>query len=387
MGVLCTRQKSELTKTVLQNLESKPSLQVVMNSISSLTLQFKLYLKWNKSHLDVLSILIVAIIKRRTVNWTELATTFPGTAQTSSCYRRIQRFFKGVAFDEETFAQLIARLFSPEGAWMLSMDRTNWMFGAFKINILYLAINYKNMAIPILWTLLPKKGCSNTQERIDLLKRFMKIFPEQPIQRLLADREFKGSRWIKYLISHDWPFCIRIPVNTLVPNKHQNRELPVRRIFSLGIGESMAIQKPRKVWGQMVYLAGSRKGEELMAVICNGNPSAAIADYLQRWQIETMFQALKGRGFNMEETHLRDRDKLSKLLSVLALAFCWSYKTGEYVNEEHPVRIKTHGRKAQTLFRAGLDHLQRIFDHIETWVDEFIKILSLFFRPWLSKAS
>ena len=140
--MLCTRQKSELTKTVLQNLESKPSLQVVMNSISSLTLQFKLYLKWNKSHLDVLSILIVAIIKRRTVNWTELATTFPGTAQTSSCYRRIQRFFKGVAFDEETFAQLIARLFSPEGAWMLSMDRTNWMFGAFKINILYLCTRH-----------------------------------------------------------------------------------------------------------------------------------------------------------------------------------------------------------------------------------------------------
>ena len=51
-----------------------------------------------------------------------------------------------------------------------------------------------------------------------------------------------------------------------------------------------------------------------MVVICDANPSAAIADYLQRWQIETMFQALKGRGFNMEETHLKDRDKLSKLL-------------------------------------------------------------------------
>ena len=36
----------------------------------------------------------------------------------------------------------------------------------------------------------------------------------------------------------------------------------------------------------------------------------------------------------MEETHLKDRDKLSKLLAVLAVAFCWSYKTGEYVNEE-----------------------------------------------------
>ena len=362
-----------------------------MNSISSLTLQFKLYLNWNKSHLDVLSILIVAIIKRRTVNWTQLATTFPGTAQTSSCYRRIQRFFKNVVFDEETVAQLIARLFSPEDVWMLSMDRTNWMFGKFKINILYLAINYKGMAIPILWTLLPKKGCSNTQERIDLLKRFQKIFPKQPVRRLLADREFKGRQWLKYLVSHHWPFCIRTPANTQVPNKYQNRLLPVRRIFPLGTGETMAIQKPRKVWGQVVYLAASRKGEELMVVICNAEPSVAIADYLQRWQIETMFQALKGRGFNMEETHLRNRDKLSKLLAVLALAlalaFCWSYKTGDYINAERPIKIKTHGRKAQTLFRAELDHLQRIFDHPETWFAEFIDMLSLFFKPRLRGAS
>ena len=358
-----------------------------MNPINSLTKQFKPYLHWHKSHLDALSILIVAIIKRRTVNWAELATTFPGVAATPSCYRRIQRFFKDVAFEEETIAQLIAHLFAPEGAWMLSMDRTNWMFGKFKINILYLAINYKGMAIPILWILLPKKGCSNTQERIDLLERFQKIFPEQPVRRLLVDREFRGIRWLKYLRSHHWPFCIRIPVNTLVPNKHQNRELPVRRLFSLGIGETMAMKKPRKVWGQIVYLAASRKGKELMVVICDANPSAAIADYLQRWQIETMFQALKGRGFNMEETHLKDRDKLSKLLAVLALAFCWSYKTGEYVNEEHPITIKTRGRKAQSLFRVGLDHLQRIFDHIETWLDEFIKTLSLFFESRWCRAS
>ena len=358
-----------------------------MNPISSLTEQFKPHLNWYKPHLDVLSILIIAIIKRRTVNWTELATTFPGTAKTSSCYRRIQRFFKDMAFDEIIIAKLIASLFAPDSAWMLSMDRTNWMLGKFKINILYLAINYKSMAIPVLWTLLPKKGCSNTQERIDLMECFRKIFPEQPVRRLLADREFKGKRWLKYLVSHNWPFCIRTPGNTQVPNKHQNRLLPVCRIFSLSIGETMTIQKPRIVWGQRVYLAASRKGKELMVVICNENPSAAIADYLQRWQIETMFQALKGRGFNMEETNLQDRDKLSKLLSVLALAFCWSYKTGEYINEEHPIKVKTHGRKAQTLFRLGLDHLQRILDHLETWFEELLQMLTLLFEPRWDKAS
>ena len=81
-----------------------------------------------------------------------------------------------------------------------------------------------------------------------------------------------------------------------------------------------------------------------MVVICNAKPSVAIADYLQRWQIGTMFQALKGRGFNMDEMHLRNRDKVSKLLAVLA--FCWSYKTEECINE----RSKLMGEKRKPCF-------------------------------------
>ncbi len=94
------------------------------------------------------------------------------------------------------------------------------------------------------------------------------------------------------------------------------------RIFSLTTGETMAIRQPRKVWGQMVYLAASKKGNDPMVIICNTESWRAIEDYLQRLQIETMFQAMKGRGFNLEETHLKDRDKISKLLCALALAFC-----------------------------------------------------------------
>jgi len=358
-----------------------------MNPVDSLTQQLRTYLDWNKSHLDVLSILVMGIIKKRTVNLTQLATTFPGTSKTLSCYRRVQRFFADMTFEETLVAQLIASLFSPDGAWMLSMDRTNWMLGQFKINILYLAINHKGMAIPLLWILLPKKGCSNTTERIQLLEKFRKAFPDQPVKRLLADREFKGKKWLKYLKDHNWPFCIRVPVNTQVPNKYQNRLLPVRRIFSLSAGETMAIQNPRMVWGQMVYLAAAKQGDELMVVICDSAPGQAIVDYLQRWQIETMFQAMKSRGFNLEDTHLKNRERLSKLLCVLALSFCWSYKTGDFLNEESPIKVKSHGRKAQSIFRVGLDHLQRILDHFETWIDEFFWSLELLFQPLWNKAS
>ncbi|WP_257282234.1 IS4 family transposase [Endozoicomonas sp. ISHI1] len=279
--------------------------------------QFRTYLNCNKCRLSVLAYLVLGLLEKQTVNFTHLATTFPGNSQTASCYRLIQGFFLEVVFEESITARMIASLFAPEGKWQLSMDRTNWLFGMFKINILFLAINYKGMAIPILWTLLSKKGCSNTTERIELLQRFQKIFPEQAIQRLLMDRESKGRRWLKFLVNGNWPFCIRVPNNTWVPNKHQNRLLPVTRIFSLTIGETMAIRQPRKVWRQMVYLAASKKGSDPMVVICNADPWCAIENYLQRWQIETMFQAMKSRGFNLEETHSKDRDKISKLLCAL----------------------------------------------------------------------
>ena len=41
-----------------------------------------------------------------------------------------------------------------------------------------------------------------------------------------------------------------------------------------------------------------------MIVATNQNPKNAIAIYLRRWEIESLFQSLKGRGFHFEQTHI-----------------------------------------------------------------------------------
>ena len=124
-----------------------------------------------------------------------------------------------------------------------------------------------------------------------------------------------------------------------------------------------------------------------MVMICNVEPWPAIEDYLQRWQIETMFQAMKGWGFNLEETHPKDRNEISKLLCALALAFCWAYKTGDWINETTPIKIKSHGRKVQSILRAGLDYLARIFNHVDTWLEEIGEAVELLFEVRREKAS
>jgi hypothetical protein len=99
--------------------------------------------------------------------------------------------------------------------------------------------------------------------------------------------------------------------------------------------------------------------------------------YRRRWEIETLFGCLKGRGFRMEDTHITDADKIEKLLFILVIGFCWAYRTGDLKAQEKPIELKTHGRKARSLFREGLNWIRRVF-FSDTGLREFKRLLSCF---------
>ena len=84
----------------------------------------------------------------------------------------------------------------------------------------------------------------------------------------------------------------------------------------------------------------------------------AMADYARRWEIETLFGILKSRGFNLEDTHLKDPERLSKLTVLLTLAMCWALQTGEWLAQQKTIVIKKHGRKAKSVFRVGCDYIR-----------------------------
>ena len=49
--------------------------------------------------------------------------------------------------------------------------------------------------------------------------------------------------------------------------------------------------------------------------------------------------------------------KIDKLMSVLAIGFVLSCRAGEAEDKRRPIKVKKHGRSAQSLFRAGLNRL------------------------------
>ena len=56
--------------------------------------------RWHGGRLSLVSIFLIALLRARTVNLSELATAFCGKAQTDSHYQRLQRFFRQYEVDE-----------------------------------------------------------------------------------------------------------------------------------------------------------------------------------------------------------------------------------------------------------------------------------------------
>jgi len=240
------------------------------------------------------------------------------------------------------------------------MDRTNWKFGVVHINILMLSVVYKGVALPLMWTLLHRAGNSDTQERIDLINRYIRLFGKENIKHLLADREFVGGEWFAYLISNKILFHIRIRENFEVNIPGKGIVKAFRIFNSLPLNTGYNYSKIVFLKGNLVYLSGmkiiGKNGKLEFVIIASYYFSYdSLPNYKERWQIETLFKALKTSGFNIEDTHLTDLDRINRLLVLVAITFVWSYLTGIYRHENiEPIIIKKHGRRAHSFFAFGL---------------------------------
>jgi Transposase DDE domain len=77
-------------------------------------------LSWHGARLSFLAAFLIALLRVKTINFTELATAFSGKAQTDSHYKRLQRFFRQFEMDYAEIAQTIVALMAIPQPWVLS---------------------------------------------------------------------------------------------------------------------------------------------------------------------------------------------------------------------------------------------------------------------------
>jgi hypothetical protein len=317
-------------------------------------------LNWHLSRKKFFEKFICALIKVQTVCFSRIAEGFEGNVLFESKLRRVQRFFADFDICFDVIAKLIFRLLPCDPPYVLCMDRTNWKFGKTNINILMISVAYKGISIPLLWSLLPKQGNSNEQERRQLLKRYLRLFGRESIEWIIGDREFIGKKWFRYMANKRIPFYMRIKENMWIKTSGRGCIQAGRLFAYTEYNVVHTIGKPVHIDGNKVYLSAVKilnkehKREFVIVAALKPDPYA-LMHYKERWQIETMFKGLKSSGFNLEVTHLNDLSRLSKMLAMISVAYVWAYKVGIYRDRFiKPIIFKKHGRKAYSYFKYGL---------------------------------
>jgi len=113
------------------------------------------------------------------------------------------------------------------------------------------------------------------------------------------------------------------------------------------------------VWGQAWVKALA--GNDFLFLFASAGLGWLDQLYAKRWTIEQCFQNLKGRGFNLEATHLRCRHKLRKLVALVSLAYACCLSVGTLANQKlRPIARKKHGYRATSLSRHGLNILRQL---------------------------
>ena len=322
--------------------------------------------KINKARVKLIALFIIALNQVRTVNFEKLAIAFDTSSKASSSLRRIQRFMAKFDLKYDLVALLVFHLIPVDPPYRLSMDRTNWKFGSKNINILVLAITYKGIAFPILFKVEPKAGNSSTKQRINIINRYIDLFGLETIDCLLADREFIGEHWIDFLNFNKIKYHIRVRNNFWVIMPRTGNKVKFTSLFNnLKVNQFRFHENIVIVNNVLCYISGSvtynKKGKpELQVIISFNNPQRANTLYKERWQIETAFKALKSSGYNLEDSHLTEADRVQRLFALVIISFTWAYIVGIELDILNPIKIKKHGRRTKSIMKYGLDYITNV---------------------------
>ena len=328
----------------------------------------------HKSRQEFLDLMIGGIMKSRSVQFCEIANSINRPIKTESLERQIQDFFQKTEID---YRQLMVYFlcFIHHDGLQLSIDRTEWDFGKTQINVLCVIVSIGKMGVPLYFEMLDNKsGNSNWEDRISLFKEIIGVVGISRIELLTMDREFIGHKWLNWLKFQKIDFCVRVPKSHTI------------RLLSGEILKAEAILKEEGstcfesvvVDGVIVNCSISvDKNGDLLYLIGTLKPSALKPFYKKRWTIEVFFQALKGRGFNLEQSRLRCLKKYRKLFAIACMAYTLCWAVGIEAAKNDPVKPKKHGYPQFSGFRRGLNLFRKYFKN--QILEPIIRIFDLAF--------
>ena len=265
----------------------------------------------------------------------------------------------------------------------LILDGTSWKFQGSKHHYMTLGLLYQKVSIPIYWVDLQKLGISSQKERKKMFSRVFKYFNLRG-KILLADREYVGEDWFKYLVDNGLEFVIRLREK----NYQKDIDAATGRTYQQMKQKVLRSKKPNKTLKKRVTIQGinyifimaknpdKRAKDKILYLLTtlDETPSKTVSRYALRWKIECCFKHMKSNGFQLEQINLKGKARPKLLTAVVLFAYVISIHEG--LKEYKKVRTikKKNGVivKAISVFRYGreklivkLKNLNKFIDYIQ----------------------
>ena len=324
----------------------------------------------------ILVILINLLQDVQTVRLEELARRFPVPIQLRSRVKKLQRFLTLKQFNLITLwfpilESWINKECQPSQVIYLVIDRSQWR----SINLLMVSMVYDNRAIPIYFSLLPKKGNSNLEQQKQVLEPALRLLKDYQIV-VLGDREFCGVKLARWLSSHEKVYL------SLRLKKNEYVELEAQIWFQLsdlglepGIScyyQGIRVTKTRGFSG--FNLAAkykrnykNRASKEPWYILTNlDNLSAATSAYSKRMGIEEMFRDFKLGGYNLEVTQVSDRRLISTII-LITLAYFLSILSGQLIKQKGVAKYAVRPTESNRFYRRHSSFTIGL--HGQNWIE------------------
>jgi len=172
----------------------------------------------------------------------------------------------------------------------------------------------------------------------------------------VADREFIGAEWFRFLRRQGIRRAVRIRKDTVLDDLRADEWFG-----DLQPGQFRVIAEKTWVFGEWMRVVATRSPlGDLVIIATDFGVWETWKLYKLRWSVETTFGSYKDRGFDLERTGVTAPKRLERLFGLVTLAWLSCLKVGVWRETQVPIRILAHGRKAMSLVRYGSELLRNV---------------------------
>lgn len=316
-----------------------------------------------------LALLSLGLLWAECVTLGRIAAVLPCTVNDLSTETRLQRWisnrFVPVAATWRTLAQA---LLTPLGQRevLLVFDPTphtrHW-------TLLMLGVAMRGRVLPLAWHLVPAKQAwrHNTWTYLErLCRRVATMLPADTSVTLVLDRGLVSAAVLDLCQELGWHYVIRVSVD-------QRQGMHVRLTDGTVVPAWSLVSGPGCRWSDEVEtfraqgwrrafltITWSRRYEEPWLLLSD-RPAGPerVREYRRRTTVEACYQDCKRRGWNVEASRIRDRNRLNRLLLALVLALWWSYLLGaSVIRNGVRKRFDRPDRRDRSVMRLGRRWMQ-----------------------------